>query len=182
MISVVEIPSSKRCRTQPVGHVSQEIRLFGLEALRCRDVRQKIHLQDVESDPLTLSSSAQLPSVSAANKVEGGILVLHRESLLNARSQHLEHGGIVWIKTDMIKNVSVRDDAQSSEYDDNWDRHLGSRELDVYDCSTLRWSGRSRLAVLSKLTVAAPELLGYIRTSVSVGMRPPFSILLTIVE
>ena len=75
----------------------------------------------------------------------------------------------------MGEDISVGNDSQSSEDDDHRDRHLDVRKSDVDDRTSLTVS-HGLMSSDNALTVPEPEALGYILTSVSLGIFPPFSI------
>lgn len=125
VITVIELATAKGSGTQSVNHVSQEVCLLGLETLGDGYVRQHLLLKDIESSTLTLCPGALLLLSTTTDKVQSSVAVLNRKCLFDTRSEHLQHGRVVLVETDVLQHVSVWDDTKRTEDDDDRNVDLG---------------------------------------------------------
>ena len=87
-------------------------------------MRQEFFLEDVECHSLTLCPGSNFSVMPTTDKVQSGISVLHCECFLNTRPEQFEQIGIILVETDMRENISVGDDTQSTENNDDRNGNL----------------------------------------------------------
>ncbi|KAI6750255.1 hypothetical protein HG531_007520 [Fusarium graminearum] len=90
-----------------------------------RTLKKLVHhcllLKDILCDTDTLlTAKTGLVSVSTlADEVEGNFSVLNTEGFLDTRTKHFQHLTIISVVANVVENILVRYDTQSSENDSN---------------------------------------------------------------
>ena len=121
VIPIIQLSSAQHGRTQPIRHVPQIIRLSALESFRRRDVRQERHLQHIKRGALTLRHGPAFHLTSSADKVQSGVPGLDVECLFDGGLQHFEQEVIIVSETNVVEDVSVRNDTKRAEDNDDGD-------------------------------------------------------------
>ncbi len=133
VITVVGIPAAEGALKQLVHHVAQEEGLSRLTALGLRNVRQHLLLEQVLGGPDTVHAVLASVAVAAlADEVKGDLAVLDAESLLDTGPQGFKHLSVCPVVANVVENILVRDDAESTEDDGERDvlANVGQRDAD----------------------------------------------------
>ena len=88
-----------------MDHVSEEVGLPGLAVVGHAHMGQGLLLQDLPGVLDTLLLGHTRPGAPRPNEVEGHILLLDDESLVQGRLHHLHQLGIVKIVDDVLQDV-----------------------------------------------------------------------------
>ncbi|KAI6767781.1 hypothetical protein HG530_005790 [Fusarium avenaceum] len=121
MITIIRLTTSKSTLKKLVHHVAQEEGLSGLATFCLGDMRQGLLLENIlrNTDTLFATKTGLISVSTLSDKVESNLSVLNTESFLDTGSKHLQHLTIVSVVANMVENILIGHNTQSSEDDSN---------------------------------------------------------------
>ncbi len=128
VITVIDLTTVKGSQQETVDHVTEEVGLLGVGALRGGNVRQHLLLENLLCVDGTLRTRETGGGTTTTDEVKSNVAILDDESLFNAWLEHLEHGRVVEVVADVLQDFTIGHDAEGTEDNDNRDVVADVRE------------------------------------------------------